>query len=232
MQALILAGGFGSRLMPVINDRPKVMAPVNGKPFLEILISYLKKQDVTDIVLALGYLSGHIRNYFGTGKSLGVSISYSTENMPLGTGGAIKNASPYLKKTFIVQNGDTFIPMDYKKLTEFHTELQSDITIGITKSSHIAERGLVKVNGKNKIISFSEVTDKSKDKDSYTNMGIYIMNKNILSLIPSDEKVSLEKETFPAALKAHKALYGFIHPSDYTDIGTPENYRKAQTSLL
>ena len=97
MQALILAGGFGSRLMPVVNDRPKIMADIDGKPFLELLIRYLQKQNVNEIVLALGYLSEYIKNYFQDGKQYGVNIKYSVESFPLGTGGAIINAEKLLK---------------------------------------------------------------------------------------------------------------------------------------
>src|SRR3989338_10339275 len=230
MQALILAGGFGSRLMPVVNDRPKIMADIDGKPFLELLIRYLQKQNVNEIVLALGYLSEYIKNYFQDGKQYGVNIKYSVESFPLGTGGAIINAEKLLKKEFIVLNGDTFLDVDFNKISEFHKHNKADITVMVTKKGEKTGRGLVGIDDHFRMISFQDGQEVAKNNKSYTNAGIYLMNKKLCSFIKKDEKISLEKEIFPSIVSKIK-MFALISENEYIDIGIPERYHKAQTLL-
>lgn len=231
MQALILAGGFGSRLMPVINDRPKVMAPLHGRPFLEYILINLKQQGITDIILALGYLSSYIQDYFGNGKGLGIKIKYSIENIPLGTGGALKNAEKLLTDTVLVINGDTYLDVDFQQLYDFHISKKAEVTITLTTNHHSLGRGVVGLDKNGKIISFKESEDKEDIVGNYTNAGVYVMNKTVIRYIKRGEKVSLEKETFPALLKNKKNIYGFIVANDFIDIGTPERYKMACEKL-
>jgi len=231
MQALILAGGFGSRLMPLVNDRPKVMAPVSGRPFLEILIRNLKKQGFDDIVLALGYLSKYIIDYFQDGNKLGIKIRYSIEDMPLGTVGAIKNAQPLLESTFCTINGDTYLNINFKELFEFFRTHQARLVITLTRFHHLQERGVVKVDKNMRAVSFSEISENRSEDKSYTNTGVYLIDKNILNWIKKDEKISLEKEVFPLLLREKIPIYCYLSKKDYLDIGTPERYLKAQKIL-
>jgi NDP-sugar pyrophosphorylase family protein len=229
-QALILAGGFGSRLMPIVNDRPKAMATIQGVPFLEILVTYLAKQGITDIIFALGYLSNYIQDYFGDGKKLGVTIRYSVENYPMGTAGAIKNATPLLASTFFVLNGDTFLETDYAPIDAYHQEKKADVTMVLTKNKKHEKRGMVRIDKTNKIVQYKENDTQNEDDFFYSNAGIYLMNRKILKYIKKDEKVSLEHEVFPRLYKA-LSLFGYIVDRQYIDIGTPEKYLKAQKIL-
>jgi mannose-1-phosphate guanylyltransferase len=132
MKALILAGGFGTRLGGVLRDVPKPMAPVLGKPFLEHQIRRLKEFGITEFVLAVHHMSDKIKSYFGNGLRLGVDITYSEEDSPLGTAGAIKKAQRYIDDTFLVLNGDSYFDVDINKLLDFHKSKSSKFTIALT----------------------------------------------------------------------------------------------------
>ena len=123
MKAIILAGGKGARLKPFTDALPKAMLPIGAKPFLEIQISYLKKCDFDEVILAINYLKGNIRHYFGDGKGLGIKISYSEEKFPLGTAGAVKKAAQNLKDTFVVPVGDGLAGTGYQAPVEFHRKI-------------------------------------------------------------------------------------------------------------
>lgn len=231
MQALILAGGFGSRLMPVVNDRPKVMAPVNGVPFLELVIKNLAGAGVDRVVLALGYLSGYVMDYFGNGSALAVDIRYSVEDAPLGTAGAIRHAAKYLQNWFLVVNGDTFMAVPVDALMRFHAENSADMTLVLASNAKASGRGVVATDAKNRIVSFEQLDNGLAKSKGYANAGVYVMEKKVLEVIPRGMKVSLEKETIPKLLRRRFRLLGFPVVQDYLDIGTPDRYKKAQSAL-
>src|SRR3989344_9013022 len=146
MKTLILCGGLGTRLRSVVSDVPKAMAPIGGKPFLMYQIDWLKKFNLTEIILCVGYLKDHIKNYFGNGSLFGVKITYSEEEALLGTGGAIKNAEKLLNnEAFIVLNGDTYAKIDFTKLIDFHNKKKSKYTLGLTKVADTSRYGIVKL---------------------------------------------------------------------------------------
>lgn len=228
MKALILAAGFGVRLREMIHGRPKPMAPIKGKPFLEYLIIYLKKKSISEIVLAVGYLSDYIVSYFGNGKKWGVNISYSIDNRPLGTAGTIKYAMHYFNKDFLVLNGDTYIDIDLDKFIAFHKQNKADATIAVTKEFH-GRGGLIEVSKDNKILKFREIVNNQKQK-GYNNAGMYIFNPKLFAYLPKGERASLEKDLFPLLIKKEHDL--FAYPiNKYLDIGSPEFYQKA-TKIL
>ncbi|KKR45374.1 MAG: Nucleoside-diphosphate-sugar pyrophosphorylase [Parcubacteria group bacterium GW2011_GWB1_40_14] len=231
MQAFILAGGFGSRLRPVIADRPKPMADIGNKPFLEILIRNLAKSNVTDIVLGVGYLSEQIENYFNNGKDFGVKIRYSREEMPLGTAGAIRNAMSLMEDNFLVLNGDTFIDVDIPDLIEHHQKHKASISIVLTRQGLSEKRGSVLVGEDGKIISFNEVSDTTAGVQDFTNAGVYMMNKSVIKTVSRHKKVSLETHLIPSLIWAGENISGYIVDNNYIDIGTPERYYSALTVL-
>ncbi|MDA0902475.1 MAG: sugar phosphate nucleotidyltransferase, partial [Proteobacteria bacterium] len=147
MQAVILAGGFGTRLKKVVSDVPKPMAPVNGKPFLFYLLSYLRKHHFTDIVLSVGYLKEQIQQYFGD-NFLGLNIKYAIEKEPLGTGGAIINSLKLINQNqpVVILNGDTFLEVDYQKLIHHHNITKTNFTIALKEMSDCGRYGLVGIN--------------------------------------------------------------------------------------
>lgn len=223
MQALLLAGGLGQRLRSVVNDRPKPMALINEKPFLEYVILELKKNQIYNIIIAVGYKGSMIEDYFKDGAEFGVSISYSYEETQLGTAGAIKNALPLIQEENVfVLNADTFYKVNYNHLFQLHHQLKADMTLVLRKVGDISRYGHAREES-NLLICFNE---KVQDKVEGTiNGGVYIINKSVIKDIPNG-KVSLENEVIPVLL-GKKAIIGAFEETGYfIDIGIPEDYFK------
>lgn len=203
-QAVILAGGLGTRLKPITETIPKPLVEIDGKPFLEHLLIHLKNSGIEQIILCVGYLGEKIEDYFGDGSRLGLKIRYSYERELLGTAGAIKNAERLIEtENFIVLNGDTYTQLDFNALLNYHHSLDLPITMTVAPASNPLEQELVEII-EGKIISFyrrNTLVHKEflkKEQITRINAGVYVFNKSILKLIPSNEKVSLEKEIFPS----------------------------------
>jgi len=228
MKAIILAGGKGTRLREVIQDIPKPMALVDGKPFLEYLILQLKKWKVDEVVLSVGYKREIIKNYFGNGNKLGLSITYSEENEPLGTGGALKKAASMIQEShFIVMNGDSICPVDFHQFYTFHIQKGGILSMVITRPLPENSYGVVEVNSENRILAFLEKVNSRKE--SFINAGIYIAERRIFDHMPAKNSFSLEYDLFPKILPL--GCYGLQTVSQVIDIGTPERYVKALRKL-
>lgn len=226
MKALILAAGFGVRLREMIHGRPKVMAPIKDKPFLEYLILQLKKQRIKDIVLAVGYLSDYIRDYFGDGKKWNVKINYSVDNSPLGTAGTIRYALSYFKKDFLTINGDTYLDINFNKFFEFHFQKKADVTLAVTKKFQ-GRGGYIALDKNKRIKEFKAVAfKKEKLITGFNNAGAYIFKPEIFKFLKRGEKASLEKDFFPLLIKKKYRLYGYPIKT-YLDIGSPFSYQQA-----
>lgn len=218
MEAIVLAGGFGTRLKEVVSDVPKPMAPVNGKPFLEYLIKDLGEKGIRHIILAVGYKKKIIKEYFKN-RYESIEITYSEELTPLGTGGPIKKALKLAKEedVFIV-NGDTFFDIDLKRMKEFHTENKSILTVTVKEMENFDRYGSLIIKG-NKIIEFEEKKKKAKGK---INGGIYLIKKDLLNRVEK-ENFSFEKEVLEDK-KIEK--YSYESEGYFIDIGIPEDYFK------
>jgi len=224
MQALILAGGLGTRLRKVANNCPKPMMQVGGSPFLEYLILQLKRYDLTEIVLSIGYLGDKIREYFQNGKKWGVKIRYSEEKAPLGTGGAVKLAGSLIEAdVFLVLNGDSYLDINLNQLIEFHELQEALATLALVEVHNPDRYGLVEIDKDYHITNFREKGAVSKS--SLINGGIYIFHKKIFGFIP-EGNISLEKNIFPILMG--KCFYGEPHKAYFIDIGTPEEYDRVQ----
>lgn len=230
MQAVILAGGLGTRLLPVVSDRPKPMALINGKPFLEYQISLMKNHGVSEIVICIGYMGDVIEKHFGDGSDFGVNIIYSYEEELLGTAGAIKNAENYLDETFIAVNGDTYVEFDAMAIYNYHKKQRADLTIGLVSAAGSDEKGMVKVDNQFRILDFVEKPI-NPPQVVFVNSGVYVFDKNVLNCIPSGEKVSLEYNLFPTLIADDKNIYGYEITGKVVDIGTPSGYRELQRLL-
>ena len=228
MKALVLAGGFGTRLKEVIHDRPKVMAEINGRPFLEYILEVLRKNGLNEIVISIGFLGDFVRNHFGDGKEFGLKIHYCEEKYPLGTGGAVKEAERFFKETFLVLNGDTYLDTDLSKVISFHRQKRAESTIVLTRRRSVKETGLVLQGKVGEITSFLEKP--SKDKEGLINCGYYILEPEVLKGIKKGKRISLEKEVFPSLVK-RGVLYGIEVKENFIDIGTPKSYQKAREVL-
>ena len=223
IEVLILAGGHGTRLASVVNDVPKPMAPVKGKPFLEHLINFIKNQGFKNFRLLTGFKSDIIQNHFRDGSHLGIDIKYTTENSPLGTGGALKLAIRDSKfKKFLVFNGDSFFDVD---LTLFLDKVPGDFSIALKYFQNCERYGQVVVDNNFIIKSFVEKGD--NPNNGFINAGIYFFSKKILNYFINEESFSIEKEIMPK-LSRSGLLTGIPLEGNFIDIGTPEDYIKVQ----
>jgi D-glycero-alpha-D-manno-heptose 1-phosphate guanylyltransferase len=224
MKVLVLAGGMGTRLREIVDDRPKPMALISNKPFLEYLIIQLKGQSLTDIVLCIGYLGEQIKRYFDDGHKWGVHISYSYEKELLGTGGAVKLAEKMVQgENFLVMNGDSFLDIDLHKLIDYHLTKKALVTMALVEVEDPSRYGVVEINKKGEIERFMEKGSISSSK--LINGGIYVLHRKIFDYIP-DGKVSLEKEVFPNLIG--KSFFGMLAKGFFIDIGVPETYKMLQ----
>lgn len=223
MQAVLLAGGLGTRLRSVVSDRPKPMALIGDKPFMEYVVHELSLHGIRDIIFAVGYKGSMVEEYFKDGSGFGVNVSYAYEEELLGTAGAIKNAGRFVTEDkFFVLNADTFYRMDYGRLTEMSRQEELDMTLVLRRVPDISRYGAAVLDG-NRLTGFNE---KSAQAGSGTiNGGIYLLKRELLSDIP-DGKVSLENEMIPGWMKAGKRLGGFVNDGYFIDIGVPEDYFK------
>ncbi len=231
MKAVILAGGLGKRLREVIRDKPKSMAPVLGKPFLQYQIEQVRKYNIIEIVFCLGYLANQIESYFKDGARFRVSIRYAVEEKPLGTGGALKNAASYLEdEVFLVLNGDSYSEVDFVKFIKFHREKKGKGTILLKRVSRPQDYGLVKMDEDNRIRGFFEKPGKNSS-GSIINAGVYLLEPEVLNHIPEDRQVSLEREIFPHLLEKNLPLFGYLTSDYFIDIGTPQKYAQIQEDM-
>lgn len=228
MKALILAGGLGTRLRPLLDDRPKPMAPVAGKPFLEYLLLQLSHYHVQDIILSVGYQAKLISNYFEDGKRWNLRIQYSYEEQPLGTAGAVKLAEDYLgEDTFLVLNGDSFFDLDLTSFVQQHYSNKAQATIALSAVESSQRYGTVELDQDGQILRFLEKSGEgSQHTTSLINAGVYLFNRPVLDIIPSGIPVSLEREIFPVLIGRH--FYGVPYRAFFIDIGVPEDYLKLQ----
>lgn len=236
MQAIILAGGLGTRLRSLVKDRPKPMAEIEAdKPFLAYQIDYLRQYDVTEIVLCVGYMWENVRAYFGDGEKFGVKIFYAVEEELLGTGGAIKNAEKFIDAPFLVLNGDSFFEADIDAMAKFHfAKKASDEnyfgTMALTTVDDRSSFGSIDLDEENLITAFNE-KDPELTSPGLINAGVYLLEPKILEKIPSGRKVSIEKEIYPDLLQNELHIGGFKSNVFFVDIGTPEGFYKFKAHL-
>ncbi|EAL7229894.1 D-glycero-D-manno-heptose 1-phosphate guanosyltransferase, partial [Campylobacter coli] len=216
MQAIVLAGGLGTRLRSVVQDLPKPMAPINGKPFLAFVLEYLKKQGITEIILSVSYKYELIQEYFKD-EFEGMKIRYNVEKELLGTGGAIKDALKLVKNEVYVVNGDTFFDIDLKKLVLNG----SKICIALKQMQNFDRYGTVNVDEQGIVTSFEEKVFK---KQGLINGGIYLLKKDIFDEFSLEKKFSFE-EFLQENYKLLK-IQTQIFDDYFIDIGIPEDYIK------
>lgn len=233
LKALILAGGLGTKMRSIAIDVPKPLVPVIGIPFLEHQLRLLKANGISSAVLCVSFMADKIKSYFGTGKRVGMDISYSEEEVPLGTAGAIKRARNLVDDVFIVLNGDSYIDLDFQKIVFQHLSGNFLGTIVLTKSSDSQNYSPVKIDNEGKIIEFLEKRENlySINNNVYVNAGVYVFSKKILDFIELDKNTSLEKEIFPRLAK-DRMLQSYVHEGYFIDIGRPESYDKFKKDAL
>lgn len=223
-QAVILAGGMGTRLRSILPTLPKVMAEIDGQPFLQLVLQSLTNQGITDIILCIGYLGHIVEDYFKDGHEFGASIRYSREQTLLGTGGALRNALHLLNNEFLVLNGDTFRVFSaasmYKQFQQCETG-NAEILMGIYNVDDCSSYGNVLMTANGQITGFAE---KENNFGGFANAGIYIMKYDCVRKIQEDVVCSLEQDVLPRAAK-EGVLFSYTMENAFFDIGTPERLR-------
>ena len=226
-EAIILAGGIGTRLRSVITEIPKPMAPIGNKPFLAIILDKLNNQGVEHVILAVGYKYEVIQSYFGN-QYKNITLDYGIEGEPLGTGGAVGLALNQLYlDAFLMMNGDTLFDVNLDKLCQFHSERKADLSMSLKPIRNQDRYGLVKVNENAQIIEF---TEKKHIDQGLINGGVYATSKSFINSLNLPQKCSWEKDILEKQCINCK-FFGYLSDSYFIDIGIPEDYIRAQLEL-
>jgi NDP-sugar pyrophosphorylase family protein len=223
--ATVLAGGLGTRLRSRIADRPKVLAPIHGRPYLAYLLEQLAEAGVREVVLLTGYRAEQVRSAFGTTYA-GLRLTYSVERSPLGTAGALRQALPYLRSsTILVLNGDSYCAAPMADFLTFHHRQSADFGLVLTPVEDASRYGRVRVGRDGRVLRFEEKSAASGS--GWVNAGIYLVNRSLIEEVPPDAPMSLERDLFPAWVHG-KRCFGFACRARFLDIGTPESYAEAE----
>ena len=227
-QAIILAGGFGTRLQSVVKDLPKPMAPVNGRPFLTYVLDYLIEYGYTKVVLSVGYLHEKVEEYFGS-QYKSIQISYAVESEPLGTGGGIAFALQQCSSdNVLILNGDTLFKADLNRLQEFHEHHQSALSIILRHVSDTSRYGSVQTDDHQRIVRFTEKN--SSSGEGLINGGIYLINRELMQKLSLPKKFSFEKDLMEKYVR-DLSFYAMRSDGYFIDIGIPDDYARAQVEL-
>ena len=226
-QAVILAGGLGTRLGELTRETPKPMLLVDGRPFAEYLVRNLKRQGIKKIIFSTGHYADQVINFFGDGSNYGVNISCIEEPEPLGTGGALKFLAKHLDAEFFVINGDSLFDVNYIKLSNLLSKLpEALVAMALRYNLYSSRYGQVICNG----ILVTDFSEKGvKNSPTFINGGVYAMKKKVLDLLPEDSS-SLEKDLFPK-IALNSQLLGQKFDGYFIDIGVPNDFQRIQSEL-
>jgi len=232
MKAVILAGGEGTRLRPLTLTLPKPVVPVVDRPFLTHQLDLLSRVGVTEIVFSIAYQPERVRRVFGDGEGIGRRIHYAVEETPLGTGGAVRNAAPFLDDTTIVFNGDVLTDVDLPAVVERHRSSGARATLVLTPVSNPSAYGLVETDPRGRVLRFIEKPQPSQITTDTINAGIYVLDTTSLDLMPPGVNYSIERGFFPGLLERGDHVGAFVHRGYWIDIGTPEKYLQVHRDIL
>ena len=224
LKAVLLVGGLGTRLRPLTNDRPKSTVPVLNRPVLEHTLAYLKHFGIRDIVITLNYLPEVIEEYFGDGEKFGVKLTYFMEEEPRGTAGAVKNAESYLDGPFFVLNGDIFTDMNLNDMYAFHRRNKAQATIALTQVDNPCSFGVVETSDKLKVRRFIEKPPPGTETSNWINAGTYILERDVLDVIPPGCNYMFERGLFPQLLQTGRPVFAYQYNGYWLDMGNPANY--------
>ena len=233
MKAIVLAGGFGTRIQPLTNSIPKPMLPILNRPMMEHIIVKLRDElQITQIAVMLFFKPEVIKNYFKDGKEWGVEITYYQPDDDYGTAGAIAYARDFLKETFIIVSGDLVTNFDFKKIEKFHKAKQSKLTIGLTSVENPLQFGVVIANKNGEIEKFLEKPSWGEVFSDTINTGIYMLEPEIMDSIPYGQNFDFAKDLFPKLMKENITLWGCALEGYWRDVGNPESYREVYKDIF
>ncbi len=232
MKAVVMAGGEGSRLRPLTVSRPKPMVPIVGRPVMEHILNLLKQHGITDVVVTVQYMASAIEDYFGDGSTLGMHISYSREEVPLGTAGSVKNAEDMLREPFLVISGDALTDYNLSDILTFHKAKKSLATLTLAHVSNPLEYGVIITDDTGHIRQFLEKPSWSEVFSDTINTGIYVLDPKIFSYIPADKVYDFSQDLFPQMLDQGDPIYGYVAEGYWCDIGNLATYMQANADIL
>ncbi|MDD3023982.1 MAG: nucleotidyltransferase family protein [Syntrophomonadaceae bacterium] len=224
MKAIILAGGLGTRLYPLLRDLPKPMAPVGNRYFLEIVLDVMRNNGLTDFTFCVCHMADKSINHFGDGSRYGVKISYSIEEAPAGTGGAIRLLRNDIHSTFCVLNGDTYQELDLQQCIARHKLSDAIATMSVVKVRDSSRYGQVITDREGYVTGFREKG--AEAQESLINTGLYILEPAVFNYIPEDKFVSFEQDVLIAMLKCNQKIGTYDYVKNFRDIGIPTDYHK------
>ncbi len=232
MKAVIMAGGFGTRLRPLTNSLPKPMVPIANRPIMEYIIDLLSKEGIKDMVSLLYFYPEIIEEYFGDGSSMGVKMQYVGASEDFGTAGSVRNAKSYIDGPFIVMSGDVMIGFDLSLALKFHRKKKALATIVLTRVDNPLPFGIVITDEKGRIVRFLEKPSWGEVFSDTINTGIYILEPRVFDYIPEESEFDFSKDLFPLLLKRGEPLYGYIAEGYWKDIGGLKDYLLVNLDLI
>ncbi|WP_456480284.1 sugar phosphate nucleotidyltransferase [Nautilia sp.] len=232
VKAVMMAGGFGTRIQPLTHSLPKPMLPVMNVPMMENILKKLKRSGIEEVVILLYYMPEVIKNHFKDGKKWGVKINYVLPDADYGTAGAVGFAREFLDTTFIIVSGDLVSDFDFKKIIEHHSLKNSKLTITLTSVENPLEFGIVITDEEGRIQKFLEKPSWGEVFSNTINTGIYIIEPEILSFIPKNEPFDFSKDLFPLLMEKNIELFGYVAKGYWRDVGNPESYREVHQDIF
>jgi len=234
MKAVVLAGGFGTRIKPLTYSLPKPMLPLAGKPILEHVINLLRSHGFEDLILSLYFQPETIKSYFGNGRDLGVNIQYTIPAEDYGTAGAVKYASDQLGRDepILITSGDLLVDVNLSAIIEYHTKKRAMVTIGLTSVKDPVQFGIVITDKDGRVIKFLEKPGWGEVFSDSVNAGIYVVNPSILDYIPGKQAFDFSHNLFPRLLREEKPIYGFVLSGYWRDVGDTTSYIDANMDIL
>src|SRR5579884_146029 len=232
MKAVLMAGGEGSRLRPLTILRPKPMVPIVNKPVMEHVLALLKRHGITDVIVTVQYLASVIQDYFGDGSQLGMQISYSVEEVPLGTAGSVKKAQDLLTDTFMVISADALTDFDLGSIIDFHRSHHATATLTLYQVPNPLEYGVVIIDDEGRIRQFLEKPSWGEVFSDTVNTGIYVLEPKIFDYYESGRSVDFSQQVFPELLRNKDRLFGYVASGYWCDVGNIQEYMRANADVL
>ena len=230
MQALILAGGEGTRLRPLTTTVPKPVVPLVDRPFIVFMLDWLRRHGVDDVVMSCGHMASGVRNVLGDGSAFGIRLRYVEEPRPLGTGGALKFAEPLLDERFLMLNGDVLTDLDLTAQLEQHERTGAVATLALTPVEDPSAYGLVRTKDGGEVTEFVEKPSPDQIDTNNISAGAYVLERRVLDLLEADQPASIERDVFPQLVG--EGLYGCVSDGYWLDIGTPDRYLQGTYDIL
>ncbi len=230
-QAVVMVGGMGTRLLPLTENRPKILLPVADRPCLWYLLRSLADAGIREVILACGYKSELMKRTIGDGSDLGIDIEYSYEDEPLGTGGAMKLVEDRLDDTFVAANGDVFASIDIRGEILKHQQTEAAVTIALTPVENPCEFGIARTDGDGRILEFKEKPKPEEVFSNLINAGVYILQKDVLQKVPENTFYDFSKDLVPALMAEGRRIQGYEIDGIWMDVGRPHDLLGANLAI-